>query len=102
MGMVRPSQFTTHAANQLRDCCTTLTAGAYAAAINGGRFWFRTAIASGGFILAGVFQRLDVRTRELVKVSEPALAEIERRLQNLALLPQLDFVSQVEKPKARW
>lgn len=80
----------------------TLMMGAYATSVNAGAFGVSAAIALGGAVLAFVFRRLDVRTRELVKVSEPALEEIERRLAERAELSELNFVRIVERPKARW
>lgn len=80
----------------------TVTTGAYAAALGGRYFPAAAAIALGGAILTVVFWRLDVRTRELVQASEPALAAVERRLAEQVKVPELNFVKRVESPKAHW
>jgi len=79
----------------------TVTTAAYATAVNQRKFGVACGIALAGAILAMLFQRLDVRTRELVKVCEPALKQIEQRLRDTTGLP-IDFAAAVETPARRF
>ena len=78
-----------------------LTVAGYATATAFRHWWVACGVAVTGLLLALVFQRLDGRTRELVKVCEPALAEIEEKLRTASGLAQLNFVRAVDKPKRR-
>ena len=78
----------------------SLTMAAYATAMSQDKKVVAGAIAVGGLVLSGLFQRLDVRTRELVQACEPAMKEIEARLSRQSGI-SVDFVRAVEKPAKR-
>ena len=78
----------------------SLTMAAYATAMSQDKKVVAGAIAVGGLVLSGLFQRLDVRTRELVQACEPAMKEIEARLSRQSGI-SVDFVIAVEKPAER-
>jgi hypothetical protein len=78
----------------------TLTTAAYATAMSQKKFGVACGIALGGVLLAALFQRLDVRTRELVQACEPALKHIEARLSRESGI-DVNFVEAIEKPAKR-
>jgi len=58
----------------------TVTTAAYGASMNLKKFGVACGIALAGIVLALLFRRLDLRTRELIQACEPALEQIEERL----------------------
>ena len=79
-----------------------LTTAAYAGAIGNKKYWVAAAIAISGALLCVVFERLDIRTRELVQVSEPTLAALETEVRRRAGLAELTFVEAIEHPRHRF
>lgn len=74
-----------------------LTAG-YGTAMNAGRPHVAAWIAIAGEFIALAFWRLDVRTRELIRASEPALAALEARIAELSALPEMELIAIVNRP----
>jgi hypothetical protein len=68
---------------------------AYATAAGWKQFWVAAGVALIGVLISVVFERLDVRTRQLVQVSEKTLIAIEHELAQRAHLSDLDFVDVV-------
>lgn len=75
----------------------TVTTAAYGASMNLKKFGVACGIALGGIVLALLFRRLDLRTRELVQACEPALQQIEERLYSETGI-DVRFAAQVKKP----
>ena len=77
-----------------------ITAG-YAASIGAHRFGVACGVAVGGMLVAFVFERLDIRTRELVQACEPCLTDLEQRIAKIADIDKLRFVPRVQHPQTR-
>jgi hypothetical protein len=74
-----------------------ITAG-YASTIAACQYSVSAAVAVGGVVVCLAFDRLDIRTRELVHIAEPALAKLEQRLIDRTGIPELNFVTLVDRP----
>jgi hypothetical protein len=61
-----------------------------------------TLIALLGFVTAFTFRRLELRTRELVKLGESALAQVENSLSERTGLPEIRLVHAADKPEHRF
>jgi hypothetical protein len=75
----------------------TVTTAAYGTSMNLKKFGVACGIALGGIVLAVLFRRLDLRTRELVQACEEALEQIEDRLSNETGV-DVRFAARVKKP----
>jgi hypothetical protein len=74
-----------------------ITAG-YATSVAANRDVVAGFIGIAGAAMSLGFARLEIRTRELVQIAEPALLQLETRLATLTNVTGLDFVAQVEHP----
>ncbi|MCR6493527.1 hypothetical protein [Cellulomonas sp. P24] len=77
-----------------------ITAG-YGATLNSSRPQVAGAVATGGCILSVLFWRLDVRTRELIRVAEKPLEELEAKIGRASGIADLDMVALMKKPTHR-
>jgi Flp pilus assembly protein TadB len=78
----------------------TVITAAYGASMNLKRFGVACGIALAGIVLAVLFRRLDLRTRELVQACEPALQQIEERL-SAETGVDVRFAALVQRPGRR-
>ena len=72
---------------------------AYTFALNADRPEASAVIAVAGALVAFLFRRLDIRTRELVKAGEAAMRESEKRLKNVTGIAEIELVDAVETPQ---
>jgi hypothetical protein len=79
----------------------SLTTTAYAISTSQKKYGIACGIAIGGIVLSWLFQRLDARTRELIKTSEKALTHLESALFAATKAP-VNFVTAIEEPAARY
>ncbi|WHP18935.1 hypothetical protein [Cellulomonas sp. ES6] len=77
-----------------------ITAG-YGATLNSSRPHVAGAVAAGGCILAVLFWRLDVRTRELIRVAERPLEDLEEKISRASGISGLDMVVLMKTPANR-
>jgi len=74
-----------------------ITAG-YANTLSGHRHVLAGFIGIAGVVISLAFERLERRTRELVRIAEPALTQIEARLSEITKITCLNFVERIELP----
>ena len=77
-----------------------VTAG-YATCVAAHQYIVAVGVAIAGLAVCIAFEMLDVRTRELVHVAEPALAALEARLIRQTQLPELNLVENVSEPERK-
>jgi hypothetical protein len=78
-----------------------LIVAAYGAALQGDHNAVAGGIAVLGVPILIAFERLDARTRDLIKIAESALSTLERRLAESSSLPDLLLVERAEHQN-RW
>ena len=71
---------------------------AYATGLEADKPVVSAGVAVLGIVMSIGFQLIDLRTRELIRVGERALASIETSIQSDISLPTITFVEQVETP----
>src|SRR5574341_409125 len=71
----------------------------YGAALNAKYPIVAVVVAALGAVLCVWFNRLDIRTKELVRAGESALRASQRRLANLSSIPDMALLDLVETPK---
>jgi hypothetical protein len=99
--------FALHAGQRMQCVNYFLVAAAFlvagfSTAISAKNSLLAAAIALVGAWLSWLFNRLEIRTRELVKAGEAPLRRIEERLASAAQLPDLRIVESIETPATRW
>lgn len=75
---------------------------AYNAAFQAGNHLVAVGLALAGMLISVSFLLLELRTRQLVQVSEPALAALQHRLASRSATPELTFVDAADMPTQRF
>lgn len=89
-----------HLINYFIVAAAFITAG-YAAMLANDQYRVAAAVAVGGALVSVAFERLDIRTRELIRIAEAALSQLEERLVARTGIRELHFVDLVDKPATR-
>lgn len=99
--------FTLHAAQRTQLVNFFLAAvafltAAYVAAFYGKAYALASAVALIGLLLCLAFNRLEIRTRELVVAGEEATRQLERLLAKRVGVPEMELIHRVETPPRRF
>jgi hypothetical protein len=99
--------FTLHAGQRMQLVNFFLAAvafltAAYVAAFDGKAYALASAVALIGLLICVAFNRLEIRTRELVVAGEEAIRRLERLLAQRVGVPEVELIHRVETPRRRF